>query len=278
MATLKTALSTLASGCFAAIDGFFTTAGWVNTSDTGQCTPPAAGYRIWRLNDSLQSTNPWYLKVTYSINFGGEPGIQWQFSNSTDGAGNLNGSRISNAVGVGIPLNNGSSLLQNCYMSGANNRMVYNLWDGPTSFWAYNLGVERAKNTSGTDSNQGLIIYSRSGGQNGGSYGSQTCTFLPDPSFANTADAQNYWPAAINAQQGTMATGNNIGVGYVIPYNLRPVNHGIGFCVYQGTDFPTYTIQSLTIYGTSHSYLVCSAVPGSPVYGSLYAHPLMQYE
>lgn len=280
MATLETALITEinVSDFFLPIDSFFTTAGWVNTSDTGQAASGHLGYRIWALNDALQSTNPWYLKATYVNGIGGEPGIQWQFSNSTDGAGNLNGSRISTLYGVGIPINNGGYVLENCYLSGSTSRMAYNLWDGPSSFWSLNLGVERTKDTSGNDTADGLIIYYRQFGANGGSYANAGVQLLPDPSFGPPSDAMSQWPSAVNNQQGTMATGTKVGVGYIIPFNVRPLNHGMNFLTYMSSDLPAYSIQTLSVYGATHSYLVCTPNTGSPTVGSYYTHVLMRYE
>ena len=55
------------------INDVLTTAGWVNTADTGQInlvtvTAPVAastkqGYQIWRMNDALQSTKPCFIRI-----------------------------------------------------------------------------------------------------------------------------------------------------------------------------------------------------------------------
>ena len=104
--------------------GFFATAGWVQTADTGQInmSTSMSGYQIWRLNDSLQSTAPWFMRITY-----GAVGaaFNFQFGQATDGAGNLTGSQIS---GV-FALTNffGTTIPQRCYLSGDTNRLAWTL-------------------------------------------------------------------------------------------------------------------------------------------------------
>jgi hypothetical protein len=78
--------------------------GWVNTSDTGQLdisTLPSlglssisySGYKIYRMNDSLQATYPVYVKVEYGNGYQGLycPGLRVSFGTGSDGAGNLTG-------------------------------------------------------------------------------------------------------------------------------------------------------------------------------------------
>lgn len=81
--------------------------GLVKTSDTGQInwttvTAPAGvttyqGYEIWRLNDSLQATAPFYFKIEYGS---GTPsasniGTRWTIGKGSDGAGAITGVILS---------------------------------------------------------------------------------------------------------------------------------------------------------------------------------------
>lgn len=78
------------------ISGFFATAGWVQTSDTGQVnwstisTIPGSGvyvYEIWKPGDAL---TPYYVKMEYGNVSGSanSPGLRLTVSTATDGAGN----------------------------------------------------------------------------------------------------------------------------------------------------------------------------------------------
>jgi hypothetical protein len=75
-------------------------AGWVQTADTGQinlttATRAAAGairgYEVWRPNDAVQATNPFFLKIGYGNAGAGQASgkLQFTFGYATDGAGNL---------------------------------------------------------------------------------------------------------------------------------------------------------------------------------------------
>jgi hypothetical protein len=79
----------------------FANGSWVQTADTGQINlttvgaPGAAntkmGYEVWRMDDSLQSTSPVFLKLAYGSGSVGAtaPAIWFTVGSGTDGAGNL---------------------------------------------------------------------------------------------------------------------------------------------------------------------------------------------
>lgn len=83
------------------ISSRLTTAGLVQTSDTGQInwatvtrasTNSNAGYEVWRFDDTLQSTAPIFVKIFYGT--GGTANasrMQWQVGTGSDGSGNLTG-------------------------------------------------------------------------------------------------------------------------------------------------------------------------------------------
>lgn len=146
---------------------------WVQTSDTGQInlatvvhptiTGANQGYQIWRMNDSLQSTTPCYLKLEYGASTIGAyyPGIWISVGTGTDGAGNLLGS-------------NGIRVFQ--YSSTANttgtlkgsidtNRMCLYIFYGNTSSQML-FCVERTHNTAGADTSAGILCFTSGYGAN----------------------------------------------------------------------------------------------------------------
>jgi hypothetical protein len=260
------------------ISAFFATAGWVQTADTGQInySTSTSGYQIWGLNDTLQATHPWYLKITY--NGGGNPFFTFQLGTATDGAGNFTGTQISTVFS--LSLNTGTGVFQRCYFSGANNRIAWNLWDGPTAYEALNFSVERTKDASGADTSAGLIVFGRA---NAGASPGQTASdcfsqVIPDAVTGLPQDSQPMWAAAVNLAQQTMAQGGKLGWAYPIPFNSIPFNNGLNFLLYQASDFPVYTVQTLNVYGTNHSYLVCTSNAASPTIPAALTHVLMLYE
>lgn len=103
--------------------------GLVLTADTGQInwttvtfTPGSngflAGYEIYRLNDSLQSTKPVFMKIEYgnsNVTSANQPAMWISFSNATNGAGTLIG-LLTNARKQHYGA--GSSTPQPCYFAG----------------------------------------------------------------------------------------------------------------------------------------------------------------
>jgi hypothetical protein len=75
--------------------------GLVQTSDTGQinwatvtrsAANVAAGYEIWRFNDSLQSTSPIFIKLEYGTNGAADrPNVWITVATGSNGAGTLTG-------------------------------------------------------------------------------------------------------------------------------------------------------------------------------------------
>jgi len=75
--------------------------GMIQTSDTGQINPATvalpgvntvAGYEIWRFNDSIQSTNPFFIKVEYGVrSVTSRPSFFLTVGTSTNGSGTITG-------------------------------------------------------------------------------------------------------------------------------------------------------------------------------------------
>lgn len=153
-----------------AVDGTFTTFGWVRTSDTGQinwATVPfptvistAQGYSIFRMNDSLQSTYPVFIKMEYggSANGAANPAMWITIGTGSDGSGNITGvlkSRLQfNSYSTGAAAQ--------CYFSGSADRYCCNLWlNGSNSWNHFHISIERTKDASGTTTGTGLLFFSQ---------------------------------------------------------------------------------------------------------------------
>src|SRR4051812_31701754 len=87
--------------CVQKIRDGITGLGWVRTADTGQIDPttvvkPAlttvAGYDIFRLDDALQATAPFFLKIEYGIGSNTNNFAWWiTIGTASNGAGTLTG-------------------------------------------------------------------------------------------------------------------------------------------------------------------------------------------
>lgn len=150
-----------------AVDGTFGTCGWVQTSDTGQINwvtvgapggaNTAMGYSIWRMNDTLQSTKPVFIKMEYGSGTAtGSPCFWITIGTGSDGAGNITGILKSRGQ-FGVY---STAIASPCNFSGANNRYCFSLWhnSGISYQWLF-LSIERTHDTNGADNSTGLMFF-----------------------------------------------------------------------------------------------------------------------
>lgn len=187
-----------------ALSNFIRSAGWANSSDTGQLNGAGAGnwagvttvpgsggfyYEIFQPGDALTT---FYLKVEYGNASGSSnsPCIRVSFSTTTDGAGTLTGwtswvpqcSEISGAPS--------STFQYECNFSGANNRLSILMWRNSGNP-AQGFCVERSLNASGTPVGTYATLwtygFSSAGANNGDAGFCQTIHFSagPAPAFFN---------------------------------------------------------------------------------------------
>jgi len=179
MATFSTTVKTFieSDAQFRAMFGFmrtmFTNFGWVQTSDTGQINPatatyPAsnntdAGYEIWRMDDSLQATYPVYIKMFYGR--GSATGsFRWSIGIGTgsNGTGSLTGKQTSQTQFSVVPSPSTrpvtDSTTYRILGSGASGRVVWSFFpDVTVAPYGTFFGLERTKNSDGSDNGDGLV-------------------------------------------------------------------------------------------------------------------------
>jgi hypothetical protein len=150
-----------------AISGFFTTAGWAQSTDTGQVnwstivSVPGSGafvYEVWQPNDGL--TN-FYVKMEYG-NVGGTncPSLRVTISTSTNGAGTATGFVIGlinvNTTTFTPP---STTTQYECDFSGAAGRIAAMMWrnapNSPQMFFA----IERSLNSSGVYTSDYITLW-----------------------------------------------------------------------------------------------------------------------
>ena|SRR5271165_3865588 len=249
--------------------------GWTQTSDTGQVTissiastTPPFGYQMWQMNDTLQATSPFFVRIYYSSSAGPywQPQIVVQVGIATDGAGNFTG--LIQSPPINLSLSSAGTAGNYCYYTGDTNRFAMALTVGPVSSQQVMFGIERTKSSSGTDTSTGVMIFAYN------SFGTKFSMMLPYAVAPTTALAQ--WPAAFNLAQPTMANGTYVGMACPIPFNVQPYNPGYNFLLYNGSDWPYRTVQTITIYGAPHNYVILTPgiSPTNPVGPSV----MMRYE
>lgn len=240
---------------------FNTTAGWTQTTDTGQTAPSAATsvgtfYFIFKMSDALQTSCPTFVKITYGTN-GTTVKVTVQVGQGTDGAGNLTGA-TTNTIGNNLTANQGVSTFP-CYASGDSGSIRILMWQSGSQNTGFLFGVERSKNASGANT-AGYVSFIAGDANNG-----QSSTFWsfqqlvagnvnPSPNWRTTnngglACTLNVWNVSGNFNGAVAAYP-------VIPLLGSPGNPLLDWlgCAFQDvTEGATNIIVS--IYGANHNYI-----------------------
>ncbi|MCI4437877.1 MAG: hypothetical protein JHC33_13805 [Ignisphaera sp.] len=153
-----------------AVDGTFTTFGWIRTSDTGQVnwatvtyassTNQSLGYSVFRMNDSLQGSYPVFLKIEYGNGLSSNcaPGLWVTIGTGSDGSGTITGILKTRTQ---LATSNALSGTNPCYFSGGTDRYCCVLWPASSSSNSYlTLSIERTKNSSGATTGDGILFLS----------------------------------------------------------------------------------------------------------------------
>jgi hypothetical protein len=249
------------------------TAGWVQTADTGQINwstvvrsagGTAAGYEIWRLNDSLQSTAPIYIKVEYGTGpTTAYPGLWITAGTGSDGAGALTslagtGTSVTTrqAAHVINSIDTWPNTLLPMEVNGDGSSLVIALWpNAPGGDFGIFFALERYRNWDNTPNGDGfIVIYGASGG-NGNTQKSQSVYFsttVAQPGQASLVPAPYF---------GLGGTGSSCVVGNTL-YPI-PILPGWGFktqapmamvMVVARSDLTAGNSFTLTHYGVAHTF------------------------
>jgi hypothetical protein len=142
--------------------------GLVNTSDTGQInlstvTMPiaintSAGYEIWRLNDTLQATVPYFFKIEYGTgNPIDRPSLWVTTGSTTNGAGTLGGQLGTRRQSTGNSSKPAGATLP-IYASGDTSRFALSFnADAAASSYPGWIICERTRDATGVYTADGLV-------------------------------------------------------------------------------------------------------------------------
>jgi hypothetical protein len=278
------------------VHDMLTAAGWVNTADTGQINlatvvkPAAAstsqGYEIWRMADSLQSLYPVFMKIEYgsAASSSNNPAIWITVGTASDGAGTLTGivsTRKTNGCAAY------TTAAKNAFMSGSTSRFAVALGaDNQDANSALYFGVERTKQTDGTDSNEGVHVVSLSS-RDPGIVG-ELFWHMAIPFSGSIPNVESFGSGDMptNSSQTTAILGSDTFVFSIRPSLFYPRNPCMNWLVYYNADFTREVSVTLDMYGANHVYMpmgnhasVSSSNPSSltPTYLTL-ARIMMRYE
>jgi len=241
--------------------------GWVRTSDTGQTDladmPAAAaantvcGYQIWRMNDSLQSTVPVFVKFEFGS--GGAVGnysIWVTVGTGSDGAGNITWI-IQPQTRACYSATGSVTAASNFLGSGGNNRLVFfarSFVLANSYYLRLNFSIERTHAANGSDTSSGVMILANGGG-------SASAVFGPMGLFrvATFSGSQPPTSTSIGAYVPSGTTwaydGNYVGVCPVSFFIDGPTNPSKNLMVYLDPDMSRLVPVSIPCYGTNLNFM-----------------------
>ena len=266
-----------------ALSDAMTEVGFTKTADTGQIDwssvlAPAAistyqGYEIRAFSDSLQATNPVYLKIEYgsSSPSAGIPGIRYTIGKATDGAGELVGEMSADRI---ISASGASATTYTTYVSGSTDRLSFCIFRNYT----YNaiFIIERTKNSSGANTSVGIDIVHSSKNSSGNPETYQQ--FLPKSGLRYPYSNYVGCCCAFPYNPTTAVYGDTIGLFPIFTLIGGAQFPNLGGLVYFSGDIAANTDLSITIFGSAHTYKTTgtslSAINGNAAVKSI----AMRYE
>lgn len=211
-----------------AISDILTAGGWVQTADTGQTASNALvsstavntlqGYQIWRMNDSLQSTAPIFMRIeyisgqaTYASSVYGYT-FTFTIGSGSNGAGTITGASPKKYIWSGNP--NSSTYNSYFFANSSSFRFVI----CPTSGAEAYFSIDRTKDASNANTAAGFTTVAI--GQNGYGSGSGISSYLHF--FAGTqrtynSQLLNFLPAGAT----TLASNTTVQLLSINAYNLE---------------------------------------------------------
>jgi hypothetical protein len=229
----------------------------VVTGDTGQINPAivtragvntAAGYEIYRLNDSNQSSYPVYFKVEYGQSAAATNPCLWlTVGTGSNGSGTLTGQLGTRKQCAQTFTGVASQVLPSYFCSRADGFVLVNNYLQGTATAYMFLLVERTKDGSGAATTDGIITLA---GVTGGVQ-QQTIGFVGPVPTANSTGSHP-GPSAIAAQG---AFGANIAIVPLMNTALGQLRFGLCAMVFKLTDLISQAAVSTTNLGSTHTYL-----------------------
>lgn len=255
-ATYRAACSEICAGLAAV--------GLVQTADTGQATwvsetkPVGANtfshYQIYRFDDALQATNPIFIKVEFGTgSTASNLGLRFSFSSSTDGAGSLNGTFISNTQTVSMARNRTDAIP--CYFSSDTGRLQMALFvSNSYSAFAVVVSLSRTVDSNGDPTADGATLVVINEGSKTQQFVSNASGAGKNPSSTTQSNLMSYCPAFDHPGVGTW--GNKVGFFPILQNRGYADYFDKGLLCYPRAIFPVSEhIITLTLYGASHTYL-----------------------
>lgn len=238
--------------------------GIVKTADSGQIdwaavsAPTAAntqmGYEIYRFNDTLQSTAPVFIKLSFgSGSSTSYPALWISVGTGSNGSGTITGEMLPEQQNYAYA----SSTAVTHYISGSSNRFVIAI-QGSSSGYHIVLTMERTHDSSGSDTSNGVMV-----NRIAYSVDSQHYTLFSDSSVVTTSQIMCLTPTGMS---GAKSPDINL---YPVRF-FTPGEGPVSNCLvgYISGDFAVNSSYTVSICGIDRAFRTMQSSSSSSGYGA----------
>ena len=238
--------------------------GIVKTADSGQidwetvAAPTASntkmGYEIYRFNDTLQSTAPVFIKLSFGAGASSSyPSLWISVGTGSDGSGTLTGEILTEKQNYA----SATATATTHYVSGSSNRFVIAL-QGSSSNYQIVLTVERTHNSSGSDTSNGVMV-----NRIAYSVDSQHYLLFSDSSVVTVPKISCLTPVGLSGAKSPDI--NLYPVRFFTP-GEGPVSNCLVGYIYG--DFASNASYTVSVFGIDRTFRTVQAGPSSSGYGA----------
>jgi hypothetical protein len=237
------------------------------TADTGQVadwttvTRPAAGAwvnEIYRFNDSLHATAPFYIRIEYGTLAAGAtyPSLRATIGQTVNGAGVLGGG-TTNTVELftsGIAPN---ATVRPCFVSGGPDRLTIGMWLDEGQNAVAGLSISRTRGADGVATNGGVNMTWQAANARGQQFMGVGLTKFPTTPLTHLLA-----PIPVGANK-SMSYGGSVGVGPILPFRGYADYPDLGMVIYSTSDVVGPQIFPATLLGAQHIYYALGDIGGN---------------
>jgi hypothetical protein len=252
-------------------DTLVTTGGWVVTSDTGQTAPASLahpttgntkqGYRIYRMNDSLQSTYPVFMRIDFGSYTGVNTPAFWvTIGTGSSGTGTITGILWNGGALTNAPVAGGNSVsANNSYGSAATGRASMGLFVTASGTFGMMFTIERTKSSAGADTGDGLLLVYSDAAVSAGNMNTSRYIIYAVGGQPTAEAGLSYILTRMNPTE--TFTPGDVGVGVIIHFKGVAQQPGMNVVITNSNDVAAEGSFSISIYGASRIYQNLNAGP-----------------
>lgn len=238
-------------------DTFTLASSWVDTLATGSvdlttvtrplATQTTQGFKVYRMDDALQATVPVFLKMEFGSGAAAlNPAIWITIGSGHNGSGTITG-LLKARTQIAATAASAATTLYG-FGSAGNNRVTFSLFpNSATSTVHIGLSVERTKNSSGADTNEGLLVM----GYGGAITSTLFSHFIP---FTGIIPVSEVGLAVLLTAANPSNWDSQDMVAAPVFFGTMPKQPGTNLIVCRQADFGSFSRPLITMYGVQRTY------------------------